>query len=196
MGSDTGGFIGQMYHNTVYTQDLIDNVAPGNLVPNRGTADNERVGDTICSTSITLKGAIQLAPERRNVTVKMYLLEYNSAQGTPNTYADFYQNVTGQSNLDPLNWDRWKPRYLGTVKCDSRDVLDTVAGAQDRNLEFSFKIPFKRTLQFNATSNQITTGMKERLTIVHIAFDNLSSSGATSIVKEIRARATLHYKDP
>lgn len=193
-----GGFA--VNHNAIVEFTLINNTAPSvndlSYIP-QGDADSNRNGDEIYSTSITVRSAISIPASRKNTTLKWYLLEYNSVQGTPTTYGDLFHNTTGSVLLDPVQRDRWKLKYLATQRVQARDVLVDPAGTvNDVNINFVKKIPFKRHLCFQKDdSNIIVKGMKERLSLICVAYD-MNGSSTLSTCAYVKMQGTINYRDP
>ena len=192
-----GGFA--LNHNSLVEIKLIDNTAPNlgiHCTMSQGNSDGQRNGDEIYAKGIMFRAAITLPADRKNATFKICLVEYNSVQGDPTVFTDLFHNVTGKNVLDPIQQDRWKVRVLGTYRYLPRDTNSELVQGQRGEILVKKWIPFKRTLTFKEdTSLVYTKGMKERLSLVIMSYDNNSAFEATTI-GYIRANATIYYGDP
>lgn len=186
-------------HNSIVEQTLIDNTNPNStyqLCMAQGDNDGQRNGDEIYAKGIMYRGGIVIPSDRKNTTFKMCLLEYNTVQGTPTTYGDLFHNVTGKNMLDPLQQDRWKLTVLGTYRYSPHDTNPSPIDGNRGEILIKKWIPFKRHLCFKEdTSLAYVKGMKERLSIIWLTYDNNSAFDATTC-GYIRANATLYYGDP
>lgn len=193
-----GGY--SLNHNSTVEFTLSNNNAPNPSTHitaiSQGVSDLTRNGSSIYSTGIMLRGSIVIPADRKNTTFKLYLLEYNTAQGDPTVYADLYTNITGRNMLDPFQPDRWKPKYLGTYTYKAHDTASTILEGQRADIIFKKWIPFKRMFHYQGDgSTVVARGIKERLSLLIKTFDN-NSALDTSTCGYVRINATLHFKDP
>lgn len=186
----TSALAGGWNHNVLHEVSLIDNVANTGLIPQRGTAPEQRNGDQLFSTGIRVRGELQLAHDRKNTKVVFYLVEYNTVQGVVTNYATFFKNQTGSSAVDPIN-DNFKVKKLGTFRYTAKDTITN----EDATLYYNFWIPFKRSLHFNGNSN-VYRGMKEHLSIIAVPYDTYTTLTTDTVVTRINQAHTLYFKDP
>lgn len=191
-------------HNSVVAAPIFDNTFPDNAtqpVPSQGIGDSSRNGDEIYGKGITLRGSIDFAFDRTNAITKMYLVEWNTTQGSL-TKADLQYPITGNVMLDPFQSDRWKVKYIGTVRPRTGNYHHydvegiPVESGKTQTVLFKKFIPFKRKLSFKEdSSNVICKGMKERLSLVFITYDALNTVSSATMAYA-RVNATFHYGDP
>lgn len=189
------GTVGGLFHNVLKEDRLIDNNTTGQgLLPAQGDGDRQRVGNAIYTTGIMVRGTMAVAHDRRNTTVKIWLLEYNSSQGDPTSYSTFFNNTSGNGLLDNVNPNFFRAKLVGTYRLTARDLLDT---SNDGNIHFKKWIPFRRKLEFSSNGTTIATkGMKETLSLVYLAYDTYNASSSDRCIRNLDTCRTLHYKDP
>jgi hypothetical protein len=182
-----------LYHNGCMTFDIVNNTSGGtNVFPLNGTGETVRSGAEIHSKGFMIRGSINVPSDRKNTSFYMYVLEYNSVQGSPTIYTDFFKNITGSARLDPMNKDRFKAKKIGAYRLYAADLATTQNGC----INFKKWLPFKRKLTFkDDTSAQVVRGMKEYLSIVIIPYDTTASL-TSDILGYARINATLYYADP
>lgn len=161
-----------------------------------------RVGDEIYSTGFMLRGAFGVPYDRRNAQIKMWLVEYNSNQGTPTSQAQWFHNVTGNNMLDPINNDRWPGvKLLRTFRCKPKDLIyeegDLYDAGSINTIYYKIWVPWKRHLRYTSSSSvPPVSGCKERLSIIFTAYDTKSSLTTDTIVVDHDQSCTFYFKDP
>lgn len=182
-------------HNTITKMQIIDNNAPqfGNQpLPLQGDQDDQRNGDEIYSKGLRLRIQIENDANRHNNTYKLWLVEMNRAQGDCGVPSQFFHNMTGNNQLDPVQTDRWTASYLGKYRTMARDV----AVDAKTNILINKWIPFKRKMTFNKDDvSAVAKGMKEQLWLVIVAYDSTNTLYDTNI-GNFRLNSTLYYSDP
>lgn len=194
-----GGALGnpmapQFFHNTISSFTIYDSSYYG-IFPSQGNSDGERRGDEIYTTGIRLRMAWTVPYDRRNSTFRMYVLPYNSTQGSPIDKTLLFHNISGNIMLDPIQTDRWKGiKYLGTYRCKSRDQA---TDGQLKTIMINKWIPLKRKVTFlNDGSVVPASGIKENLVILITAYDSIPTLATDVLADHVNACATLYYKDP
>lgn len=190
--------------STVSQWTIYDENTTG-LMPIQGSGDGERNGDEIYTTGIRVRFEMSAPYDRCGVEYKMWLTEYNTAQGDPAAKADFWHNVSGNYLLDPVQTDRWKTKVIskGIIQKKGVDYIDATAGYIEsdnknaRTIIRSLWIPFRRKITFkNDGSSVVAKGMKEALKVTMVAYHNYDTLTTDILSKINRATATLYYKDP
>ena len=102
-----------LQHDNIYKVDLW-NSSDSALFPGQGTTDGNRIGDRIVAQGIKVRMVFDVPWDRKNVKLKLFYLTYNSDQGDPTTYSNFFHNITGNARLDPVQ----KKRYGGLKLCE------------------------------------------------------------------------------
>lgn len=178
-------------HNTLYSYPVHYNTSL--LWPLQGDADSERDGDTIYGLGIKLTGMFHLAHDRKNTQIKCWWVPYNSVQGNPTAYADFFHNVSGTTILDDVQVKRWPGiRYLGTMRNRARDVNE----AAQVSIPFKFWIPLRREIAFCSDASRVVSNMAENGVLVYTAYDTFQAIVTDTLVVRAQFHATLYWKDP
>lgn len=196
---------GSFAHDSIYECILNTTDQANTTVPTRvvvGGGQSSRVGDEVYSTGFRIRGCFGLPFDRRNTTIKMWLVEYNTNQGTPTTEAQWYRSTTGNNMLDPLNDDRFPgAKLLKTFRCKPRDLYvergDIMDSGSINQIYYNLWIPFKRKLRYTSNSQlPPIAGCKERLSLIVTAYDTASTLTTDIVVVDHRQSVTWFYKDP
>lgn len=196
---------GSFAHDSLYEVRLNDTDQAATTAPTAlqlGGAPSARVGDEIYSTGFRVKGSVGLPFDRRNTTVKIWLVEYNSNQGSVTNQAQWFRSITGNNMLDPIDDDRFpNVKLMKTLRHKARDLYvergDITDAGSVAQLYYSFWIPFKRKLRYGPTNGlPPLAGCKERLSLVITAYDTASSLTTDVVVVDARQAVTFYYKDP
>lgn len=187
-------------HNSIVELTLINNTNPNatyQLAMAQGDGDAFRNGDEIYAKGIMLRAGIVIPADRKNATFKVFLVEYNTVQGDPTVFSDiFHPGNTGKVVLDAVQTDRWNLNLLGTYRYKAHDTSSDLATGQRGEILIKKWIPWRRKLCFKADDSLvIAKGMKERLSILIMSYDN-NSAFDTTTVGYVRTNATLYYGDP
>lgn len=196
---------GLMAHDTLYetllhTTDQANTTVPTRLVV--GGGPSSRIGDEVYSTGFMVRGSFGIPFDRRNTIVRIWLVEYNSNQGTPTTQTQWYRDTTGNNMLDPINNDRFTGvKLMKSLRCKARDLYVERGEVTDtgsiQQLYYSFWIPFKRKLKYTGTATTPPiSGSRERLSLIATAYDTASTITTDNVVIDHRQSVTWYYKDP
>ena len=198
-----------MNHDNIYSFPVWGPLA--SVFPTQGTGDDQRVGDRITASSIKVRLCMSIPWDRKNVKVKMYYLPYNSDQGNPTTYASLFNNITGNSLLDPINFKRWKGiRYLGMYTPRDNDAgsyrivntsssadapeADQIAG-NTASIVINKTIKLNRKAWFQDSSDQQPSNFRENGTILLLPYATTNTSTLDTVVLSMEGAYTLYYKD-
>lgn len=163
--------------------------------PNQGAGDGERRGDEIYLTGIMYRGVFQVPHDRRNVAFKMWYVPFNTEQGDPATYSNFFHNITGDGMIDPVQTDRWRGlRYLGKFRC--RSVDQATGDPNDKTIHVKRWIPMKRKVRFIQDSSQQPSNMPEVGRIMVLAYDTITTLITDIVITRSENCFTIYYKDP
>ena len=125
--------VSNLYHDNLYDFQFWDSSGSANIFPAQGTTDSHRLGERIMAQGIRLRMAFQIPWDRRNLQIKMWFVPFNSSQGTPTNYSDFFHSVIGNSQLDPIQNKRWPGvKFLGTFSVRPKD-RDSSSQSTDRS---------------------------------------------------------------
>ena len=196
-----------MSHDGIYSFPIWGPLA--SVFPAQGSADDQRVGDRITASSIKIRLAMDVPWDRKNVKVKMYYLPYNSDQGNPTTYSQLFNNITGNSMLDPINFKRWKGiRYLGMYKPKDNDaaVYYTYKNAEDApsaghlatntaTIYINKTINLGRKAWFQDGTDLQPSNFRENGTILLLPYATTDTSTLDTVIEKMEGAYTLYYKD-
>lgn len=196
-----------MAHNKLYIWALHDK--PGNTgitnLPIGAGADGGRQGREIYSVGFRVRGTFEVPYDRRNTRIKMWLMEWNSGQGTPTTLSEFFSEpIGGSSNvmLNNVNNERFPGvRKLRDLRVKSRDLLTNPTGGSGNTytIYYDVWIPFKRKLTYAtaATPSKCPTGgMKEYLSLIAGAYDVAGTLGTDNLITAAKCVCTFYFRDP
>lgn len=202
---------GSMIHGSIYHKDLYSNTV--GLFPSQGITDGSRIGDRIVCQGIKIRGIFDIPWDRKNVKLKFFYVPYNTDQGQPEVYNQFFHNISGEARLDPIQKKRWpNAMYLGTYSIETeRAPYYTYSGGDqtpDANVISSNTgticikkwIPMKKFVNFTADASTIPTNLKERGAILAIPYSTLNTyksgtvTGDTLVISG-KMTATLYFKD-
>lgn len=182
-------------HDVLEYFHLWDSAGTASVFPTQGTTDSTRIGDRIMAQGMRIRMALSVPYDRRNVSVKMWYVPYNSGQGSPTTYADFYHNISGNSQLDPIQTKRWPGiKFLGNFFLKSRD-RDVGTTHTDATILINKWIPLKKAIHFQADYNNVPINMRESGRIIIAPYDTTGSAVTDIVVTRLEATTTLYYKD-
>lgn len=189
-------------HNSVVETTLINNTNPNStyqLCMPQGDSDGQRNGDEIYAKGIRLRSVITVPPDRRNAIFKLFLVEYNTTQGSPIVKADLFHQALNNVMIDGIQTDRWKLHLLGSYRLKSRDLAGMETGAmaaRHATILVNKWIPFRRKLTYIKDDSLVyAKGMKERLSLIWMTFD-ATNALELDTCGYVRQHATLYYGDP
>lgn len=189
-----------LYHDNLYIYDLKTPANTSGIFGiNESTSSTNtsdyRLSDIIYTTGMRYRGVFQIPYDRRNLIMKMWLVEYNSIQGAPSTYDEFFDNVSGNSLLDSIDHKRFRPKLLFKGSVSPKDRLDA---SSDATILIDKWIPFKRTIKYSdgVDGNVVMGGCKEALALVVTFYDTISSSSTTDVICNNNENLiTLYYRN-
>lgn len=194
-----------MAHDSIY-EVILHTTDQGNTtcvtnISNSGSFAG-RIGDEVYSTGFRVRGSFGIPFDRRNTVIKIWLLEYNTNQGSPTTEAQFYRSITGNNMLDPINNDRFPGlRLLRKLECKAKDLYvergEVTDAGSIHQLYYDAWIPFKRKFRYNGNTNNVPpiSGSKERLSLIATAYDTASTLTTDVIVNDHKQVVTWFFKD-
>lgn len=203
---------GAMTHGNIYHKDLW--ASDINLFPGQNSTDSGRIGDRIVCQGIKIRAIFDIPWDRKNIRLKCFYVPYNSDQGSPATYENFFHNVTGESRLDPIQRKRYPGvKYLGTytIEPERASYYTYSAGTQvpdsdeisanTGTIAFTKWLPMNKTVYFNADASNTPSNIKERGAILVVPYatlntakDGLVLSGDTILLSG-KMSATVYFKD-
>lgn len=193
-------FLHDSIHSCVLGSTGSDTSYPTAL--SNGAADSNRIGSDVYSSGFRVRGSFGLPFDRRNTIIKIWLVEYNTNQGSPTDVTNWFRNVTGNNVLDPINTERFPGvKLLRTLRAKARDLYVERGEITDtgsiHQLYYDIWVPFKRKLRYSSTSAaNPSSGMKEFLSLVMTCYDTYSAASATdNVIVDHDQMVTFYYKD-
>lgn len=187
--------IASLNHDTL---NIVCNMSPSQpLYPTQGSGDGNRIGDEIYITGFKIRGDVELPYDRKNVTLKFWVVEYDhSRSGAPTTYNNFFHNISGNALTDSVQskrykiLDSWTQRYRGINSTAE-------ATATTGTIIVNKWIPFRRKVTFQQDSaTTVIKGMQDSLIVLMAPYDTYSSTALDVVVANSAFACTLYYKDP
>ena len=196
-----------MKHDLIYSFPLWGPLS--SVFPTQGTGDDQRVGDRITASSIKIRLCMDVPWDRKNVKVKLYYLPYNSDQGSPTSYGSLFNNITGNSMLDPINFKRWKGiQYLGMYRPRDNDAApygtyggnEGAPGASSlstntASIVINKTIKLGRKAWFQDGTDQQPSNFRENGTILVLPYATTNTATTDTIIEKMEGAYTLYYKD-
>jgi len=150
-----------LYHDNLYDYQLWDSSGTANIFPSQGSSDAQRIGDRIMCQGIRIRMALQIPWDRRNLNLKIWFLPFNNGQGSPTTYGEFFHNVSGNSQLDPVQTKRWPGlKFLGNYSVRPKD-RDGSESSTDSTIYVNKWISMKKAVYFKADGSNTPTNLRE-----------------------------------
>lgn len=190
-------------HNNLYKIDLHDASSGSTSIPTllaQGNQSDQRNGVEIYSRGFRVRGVFNVPQDRRGVTIKIWLCEYNTAQGDPQTKSMFFL-PGGSDNLliRPIDNHRFPgTRLLRTLRVKARDRYAEDTVSYDSTVYFDVWIPWRRHLRYAGSSSFApASGAKERLSLIVGVYDTTETSSTTDlVVTKNETTSVFYYKDP
>jgi len=195
-GQTGGTAVRSFNHDTLY-ECILGSTGGNTSIPtgtSGGSADSQRNGGEVYSIGFQVSGMFSFPFDRRNTQVKIWLVEYNSNAGTVTNAGEFFKNVTGNDQLDPINNDRFPGvRLLKTLRLTARDLQDA---SKNGSVYYKLWIPFKRKLRYstNGLGNPVS-GMRENLSLVMGCYDTFGALVTDTLIVDHDQRVSWFYKD-
>lgn len=184
--------IAALYHDVLNDFQIWGPSEANNIFPSIGTTDSSRIGDRIIAAGFRVRMALQIPYDRRNMHIKMWFVPFNNSQGSPTTYNEFYHNISGNSQLDPLQNKRFhNVQYLGKFSLSAKDRKPDT----DATILINKWIPFDKKIYFKGDASKIPSNITEYGRIILAPYDTYNSLVTDIVVTRLESTTTLHYKD-
>lgn len=203
----TPGALASYYHNTLYFCQLHNSaLTTEHALPTaiaQGDENFQRNGREIYSTGFRVKGVLDIPFDRRNTTVKIFMVENNSNQGSL-TAQLFHTGggSTGNKLLDRINTERFPGvKLLRTLRVSARDLYvergELTDGGSLATLKYDIWIPFKRKLTYKDAGGWCPlTGAKETVQLIYLFYDAAETLETDAVCTRCEQLVTFYYKDP
>lgn len=181
----------ELYHNSL--NNFGTNILAG--LPNQGTGDGDRVGDSINMVGIKFRLMLGQKGDRPNVSFRVFVVSYeDSTSGNPTAYNDFFHNVSGNALLDPVQYKRFHVLKQFTVR-NTKGSVDTFNAAKEYTRSVQFWVPYKKKVQFRGDSSILPVNIPEHMNVIVVPYDAQGTLVSDNIAYGTGA-ATIYYKDP
>lgn len=183
-------------HDTLYELKLHDRTSNSGVtaIP-QGNGDTQRNGSDVYSYGVRVRGTFSMPSDRRNTTIKIWLVEYNSSQGNPTTKSEFFYADTGNTMLDGINNVKFPgTRLLRTLRVTARDLQDQ---ANSSSVYYDIWIPLKRQFKYDSTGVVCPAGgAKEHISLIMTPYDNPAALVTDTVITHHENLVMWYYKDP
>lgn len=202
---------GTMSHNGIHKIPIWDVDAtfnPKSILPEQGIKDAQRIGDRIHALKIKIRMALDIPWDRKNCKIKVYFLEYNSDQGDPTSYNDFFHpSVTGNSRLDPIQVKRWGRglKYLGDYQPQDRNASYTYINSSTPSasnmatntatIYIKREVVLNKKVFFKNDGAMTPSSLKENGCLLLLPYASINTSTEDNIVLSAEGCSTLYFKD-
>lgn len=202
------GALASYYHNQIYQHVLHHNspaiaehAHPTSLV--QGDENYQRNGREVYSTGFRVRGVLDIPFDRRNTTVKIYQVEYNTNSGDP-AQELFHTGVgsVGNKMLDRLNTERYPgAKLLRTLRVKARDLYvergELTDGGSVATMKYDIWIPWKRKLTYRSAAGfGPTGGCKEIMSLMFVFYDAAETLETDAVCTRNEQLVSWYYKDP
>lgn len=160
------------------------------VMPTQGPGDNQRIGDQINATRITLRMLIGQKGDRPNVTFRYLVIKV--AKGSTLSYANVFHSFTFNVLLDDVNTDFCKILQTGTWRPNEAGLAAT--GNDEYTFVKQLIIPYKRTIKFGPADAAITHN-DDDVYFILMAYDAFGSL-TTDNIAYMQPSVTFDYRDP
>jgi len=205
--------LGSMTNNDIYRANLWGPLTDG--FPGQNSTDSGRIGDRIVCQGIMIRAIFDVPWDRKNVKLKCFFIPYNSDQGSPNTYANLFHNITGIARLDPIQKKRYPGiKYLGTYQIEPERASYYTYGAGTQvpdSDEISANtgticvkkwIPmYNKKVFFRSDATNQPSNLKEIGAFVAVPYATMNTAvdGAIldgdTVILSSKLTSTIYYKD-
>ncbi|AXH73025.1 MAG: putative capsid protein [Cressdnaviricota sp.] len=204
---------GSIVQNNLAITNLWDSST--NLFPGQNSTDSGRIGDRIICQGIKIRAIFDIPWDRKNIKLKAFYVPWNSDQGTPATYTNFFHNITGEARLDPVQKKRYPGlKYLGTYQIEPERAPyytygsgtgspdSDVISANTGTICIKTFIPMNdKKLFFRSDATNQPSNLKEQGSILLVPYASLNTAKdgvllpGDTIVLNGKMSATCYYKD-
>ncbi|PAT00928.1 hypothetical protein CI105_09295 [Candidatus Izimaplasma bacterium ZiA1] len=190
---------GVMNHNQIYQFHCWGPTGNTlNALPSTGNTDSTRIGDRIYLEGFMLRASLAVAGDRRNTKVAVYFVPHNSEQGDPSS--DLFHNVTGSTQVDPLQKKRYpKAKLLGVFRVEPSNqwYLGSNATVAENTGTMSINrfIPVKKKVFFIADASIKPSNLQEYGTICFCPYQNWKTLSTDNLITGGDINITAYFKD-
>jgi hypothetical protein len=189
-----------MKHNSLNGYVMYSVNSPLNVFPFVGDGPDQRNGNEIYAKGFMIRASFNMAGDRRGTSLRFYLVSPSNTTETP-TYANLFQNITNNVELDPLDKTKFPhTKYLGMAKLPDRSAptasIDGTFELIDSNIIWKKWIPFEKKIKFKQQSSNEPMNIAPYMTLCVTAYDHNSALETDVCVKDIDMMVSFYYSDP
>jgi len=177
----------EMYHNVF---SLSQCLTLNGTMPSQSVGEKGRVGDRINTVAFNIKMLCGQKGDRPNVTFRWACIEV--PKGGTLTYANVFNNVTGNVLLDDFNKDYVKVLKQGIWRPNEAALAAT--GNDEYTFVKKISIPYRRMVKFGPADAATTHNMND-IYFTILCFDAYGSL-ITDNIAYYQAAVEMIYKDP
>jgi hypothetical protein len=205
---------GALNHNSIKALFIWNDSSSGsNAFPAQGTNDGSRIGDRIICQGFKLRMIIDIPFDRRNTTIKLFYLPYNTAQGNPAALGDLFHSLHNSTMVDPIQTKRWPGlKFLGKFQSNNRNIggqgrdggyqgaaagvlpADEVS-SQTTQIIINKWLPVNKKINFIADATLQPSNMKEKGVILMMPYATENTVGTDNLVLDCQYTITTYFKD-
>lgn len=180
-----------MNHNSFDTGGYLLRLNADAYYPTQGVAQNQRVGDEIMMSGISLKIFIGQKADRPNVTFRWAVISL--PRGAIINYSSCFKGGTGNVLLDDFNKDYCTVKKSGVWRPNQAALSAT--GGREYTFVKSLFIPYKRKTKFGPADGAAVHLEPVDLWFVMMAYDAYGSL-ITDNIAYAQSMITVYYRDP
>lgn len=177
----------ELYHNLYAGGYVLNSTAS---MPTQGTADNQRVGDELYTSGVTVRCLFGQKADRPNVNWKVWFMEV--PKGTAFSSAGWFEQTTSNVLLDNPNRDFVKVIKTVSMRPDEAGLNNS--GGDEYTFVRKWWIPYRRLIKFGPTASG-TSHNQNDLHMIIACYDAYGSL-TTDNIGYVQAVSTLFYRDP
>ena len=207
---------GALNHNSIKRIDIWnDQSIEANAYPAQGSTDGNRIGDRIICQGFKLRMILDIPFDRRQTTIKLFYLTYNSSQGEPSTFNNLFHDLHTSTMVDPIQTKRWPGlKYLGKFQSNNRNIAGQgryggyeatsssggalpadLVSSQTTQVIINKWIGINKKINFIADSSLQPSNMKERGCFLIMPYSTENTVGTDNVVLDCQYTITTYFKD-
>jgi len=191
--------ISSMYHNSFNIQDIYTRGSREGTWPPQGDGVGERNGNEIYAKGWMLRGSCCFAGDRRETTIRMYLVSPKD-DDIDLQYDNMFTNITNNVAVDPLEKSKFRStKLLGTYRVPDRSApttsVDGTSELIDTNVIIKKWLPFNKKITF-MPGTRTPTNINSFMKLVFTAYDHNSALETDICIKSTDLMTSFYYSDP
>lgn len=181
----------ELNHNSFNTGGYVLKLNADAFYPTQGVGQNQRVGDEIMVSGISIKLLIGQKADRPNVTFRWGVIAI--PRGAAINYASVFKAVTNNVLLDDFNKDYVSVKSTGVWRPNEAGLNGT--GGDEYTFTKKLYTPWKHKTKFGPADAASTHLDTQDLYFIMMAYDAYGSL-LTDNIAYAESLVTLYYRDP